>query len=247
MFEAERLGLEAIRSTGTIRAPEPLLVGSLSEKGAFLIMEHIEFAKPVDRPKAMAQLGQQLAQLHLADPPALQQGFGFIRNNTVGSTPQINTWNTDWREFFFKQRLQPQVELTKSSEIQALAAKLYKWIPDILYSSPTKPSLIHGDLWTGNFAFAADTLEPVLYDPACYWADSEAEFGISYMQGGLGSEFFNAYKQLKPTRDEGWRARRELYKLYHALNHFNLWGKSWLETCTSTLEALLATELRSSQ
>lgn len=240
MFQGEYAGLEALRATNTIRAPEPLLVDEFPSGGSFLLMEHIEFARTYSRAAILAALGENLAALHQATPPASNGGFGFSINNTVGSTLQPNPWSLDWTKFFIQHRLEHQVNLTRDSDIITLGQKIFKNIPGLLDSIPPKrPSLIHGDLWTGNFAVAADTLEPVIFDPACYWADSEAEFGISYMQGGLGADFFNAYNAINPPRT-GWKVRREIYMLYHCLNHLNLWGAHWRDLCISTMEKVLA-------
>jgi protein-ribulosamine 3-kinase len=238
MFTAERAGLEAIRATNTIRAPEPLYVGEFSSGGSFHLMEYIDFTKKYFQPTAYAALGEKLAALHLSSPPDSCLGFGFSIDNTLGTTPQPNTWSADWIKFFLEQRLQHQINLTRDAEILALGQQIYKNIPVLIGTAPSQPSLIHGDLWTGNFAFTAATLEPVVFDPACYWADSEAEFGISHMQGGLGKDFYDAYNKINPPR-AGWEIRREIYMLYHNLNHLNLWGAHWRDLCISTMKKIL--------
>lgn len=251
MFEGEALGLRAMfecsqssTSSGesSLRIPEVFHWGDVSSgKGSFLVMEYLNLGGRSD-PRA---LGEAMARLHLADParvPAAgnpEAKFGFNLDNTIGGTPQPNPWTKasgtteDWVAFYRDHRIGFQLQLAGDQNLSNM------WHQDIAPRLGTlfegievKPSLLHGDLWSGNIG-AADN-EPSIYDPAVYWGHHEAEWGMSWC-AGFGGSFWDGYRSLIPE-DEGFRDRKPLYDAYHQLNHYNLFGGGYLNSSYQCLE-----------
>lgn len=222
MFEGEAVGLNAMYATKTIRAPKVYHFGSLNATdGSYIIMEALELHGAY----AMEDLGKNLAQMHLAEPVftnAQNGNFGFPVNNTIGATLQPNGWLDDWVEFFKEKRLRHQALLTGDTNLidktKRLCARLDDLFEDV--KGTVKPSLIHGDFWSGNVASVED--EPVIFDPACYYGHHEAEFGMIWCMQ-LNRGFWEGYRELIPKAD-GFDRRNKLYQLYHYLNHYNLFG-----------------------
>jgi len=244
MFEAEAEGLKCMHATNTVRVPMPYAVGSLSSGGSFLIMEKL----PLGRVSSSTQrrLGQELAQMHLAPMPTdgrrekFKGKFGFFVDNTIGSTPQLNGWMDDWVEFYRDRRLRFQLDLAVRKfgdrELREKGAKLLDILPKFFEGVEVTPSLIHGDLWSGNYAGGMDE-EPVIFDPACYFGHHEAELSIMRMFGGFSDTFFQAYHERIP-KAPGFEKRALLYQLYHYLNHLNLFGTDYLGYCVDILDDL---------
>lgn len=229
-FEAERLGLIALQQTNTIKVPVPIGWGRFGSN-SFLLLEWIESEKP--RAGFSARLGEALASLHAHARP---NSFGLEVDNFIGSTPQRNDLNTAWPDFFVENRLRFQLELAIQNQysfpgldLEKILAAIYQELP-----SPSQASLIHGDLWSGNYLVGSGN-EPVLIDPAVYWADREAEFGILSMFGGFDEEFYAAYRRSLPF-EPGFERRLPIYQLYHFLNHLNLFGNSYLDSCLRILK-----------
>ena len=229
MYQAEYAGLKAIIETGTIRAPEPIDYGQ-TEKGAYLIMEHLELERHT--PQSQRELGEGLARMHLSPAP---DRFGFKQDNTIGTTPQKNPWTNQWVEFFLNNRLGFQLQLIddlyKDGELRKKAEPLLKRFSSFFKGIGVTPSLIHGDLWGGNTA-SMPSGDPVIFDPAVYYGHYEAEFGIIEMFGGFSNEFYTAYESIIP-REEGFRERVDAYRLYHTLNHYVLFGPAYRAACLS--------------
>jgi len=216
-FEAEADGLEALRPH--IRVPRVLERGVRGDK-AFILLEHLELKRSGD----YAAMGRMLAMLHRQ----LGTRFGWARNNYIGSTPQQNGWCDDWAEFWCERRMRPQLEMAGLKiNLGAVARLLEKRKP--------QPSLLHGDLWSGNAGFTAEG--PVVFDPAVYYGDREAELAMTELFGGFPREFYDAYNQTWPL-DAGYAPRRALYNLYHLLNHLNLFGAGYLGQVKSSLRLL---------
>jgi len=177
-----------------------------------------------------------------------QKEFGFHINNTIGSTPQINDFEADWINFYREKRLKFQLDLLKKgedgdTEIQKLGHELIddktrfsKLFTDI--EGQIKPSLIHGDLWSGNYGINKKG-EPVIFDPAPYFAHHEAELGIMHMFGSVPAAFYKGYHSLLPSHP-GDKARLQLYQLYHYLNHYHMFGAGYRSQCLSILRHLLS-------
>lgn len=235
MFPVEALGLQNLRETNTIRIPGVVALGA-SESSAeidsaatsFLILDYIQ---PQRQPGDFSErLGRQLAELHRAGS---SDQFGFPQDNFIGATPQPNTPNANWIEFWIQQRMEFQLKLAVSNgfgdAISQVGTRFVERAPQLLESTEEPPSLIHGDLWSGNF-FADGDGDPVLIDPAVYYAHRESEFGMTTLFGGLDRRFYDAYCETWPL-SEGWEERVETYRLYHLLNHLNLFGRSYLSGC----------------
>ncbi len=235
MFEAEAEGLKALADAEAIRVPRPLLSG-VHDGQAYLVMEYIPMAGRGSG-AAMARAGERLAQLHRHTAEA----FGWHRDNTIGSTPQPNGWMEEWTAFWRDRRLGFQLDLAARNgyggRLQKLGERLLARFPALMDHSPV-PSLIHGDLWGGNLAFDDDD-EPVIYDPAVYFGDREAELAMTELFGGFGGVFYDAYQAAWPL-DPGYRVRKTLYNLYHILNHANMFGGGYLGQAQRMMERLLA-------
>ena len=214
MFEAEADGLRAISATGAIRAPKPVTTGA-NETTAFIIMERLDLGGRGDE----GPLGEQLAALHRHTGAA----HGWERDNFIGSTPQPNQPGGDWAEFFRDQRLGHMLRLLERRGTTFPGAnRLLERIPDLLGGLDTPPSLLHGDLWGGNAGFLRDGT-PVVFDPAVYRGHREADLAMTTLFGGFGPRFYDAYQSAWPL-EAGHHERRDLYNLYHILNHALLFG-----------------------
>lgn len=232
MFEAEAKALEQMLATATIRVPKVICWGT-AENSAYLVLEWLELGKGDSQ--SWLELGRKLAAMHLHTS---DRGMGWEQNNTIGSTPQINTWTTDWAEFYSKYRLGYQFQLAKKrgghfpQHKQLLAA-----IPQLLTHQP-QPSLVHGDLWGGNAACTVSG-EPVIFDPAVYFGDREVDIAMTELFGGFPAAFYRGYNEVFPL-DSGYEKRKTLYNLYHILNHFNLFGGSYESQANRMITQILA-------
>lgn len=235
MFEGEALGLGAMYETKSIRVPRPFKVGPLPTGGSYIIMEFIEFGRSRGD---QAVLGRKLAEMHKAGKS--EKGFGFEVDNTIGSTPQINTWTSDWVKFYAEHRLGYQLKLALDqygdSTIYAKGEKLMKNLGRLFENVEIEPCLLHGDLWSGNISSDKNG-EPVILDPACYYGHNEAEFGMSWC-AGFGGSFYNAYFEVMP-KQAGFEKRRDVYMLYHYLNHYNLFGSGYRSSAMSIIDDYL--------
>lgn len=236
MFEAEADGLRELHKPGAIAVPEPLATGT-ADGQAFIVMEDMELGGS----GSGVQLGRELAQLHRAT----QERFGWFRDNTIGSTPQYNSEHHDWISFWREQRLGAQLEIAvrkgAGGSLQRKGEELMERFPLLFTDYLPKPSLLHGDLWSGNYAFRSDGA-PVIFDPAVYYGDRETDIAMTELFGGFGSDFYAAYNEVWPL-DAGYNVRKTLYNLYHILNHFNLFGGGYAAQAEGMTDRLLA-ELR---
>jgi protein-ribulosamine 3-kinase len=233
MFEAEAAGLGIMGAADAIRVPRPVAHG-VTRGQAFLVLEFLELGS---RGNARA-LGEQLAALHRASADR----FGFARDNTIGSTPQPNGWKADWIEFWRERRLGFQLQLAARNgfrgRLPELGAQLLEALPAFFSAYSPQPSLLHGDLWGGNHAYLPDGA-PVIFDPAPYFGDREADLAMTELFGGFDAEFYSAYRAAWPL-DAGYAVRKHLYKLYHILNHANLFGGGYARQAEQMLHRLLA-------
>ena len=235
MFAAEAEGLMEIRKSESVLAPEPYIWGRLDGGPAYLVMEYIQFAG--ESRNAMSVLGRQLAGMHRYH----NTRYGWHRDNTIGSTPQPNTWCDQWISFLQQHRLGFQFELARENG----GGRVYDCGQDLLDNlsaffagySP-QPALLHGDLWSGNQAVSV-TGEPVIFDPAVYFGDREADIAMTRLFGGFSPSFYDAYQSEWPL-DQGYSVRETLYNLYHILNHFNLFGGGYLAQAERMCESLLS-------
>lgn len=228
-FDAEELGLDAIASTKTVRTPTLLAKGCDIKLGrSFLMMEMIDRVSLA--PDAWEVFGHQLAEMHMSDASAYVNGkrFGFVSDNYIGASKQINSPKDTWIDFFRQCRLEPQFEMAKRYFTGELPSKILKFLDrlDDILTEPEHPSLLHGDMWSGNIMPGPDK-KMMLIDPAVYVGHPEADLAMTELFGRLPDKFYRAYRETAGI-DEGYERRRDIYNLYHLLNHLNLFGSSYL-------------------
>ena len=235
MFAAEAAGLEAIAAANAVRVPLPLAFGTAGGR-AYLLLECLDLGRT--GPAAAAELGRQLALQHRVTQPR----FGWHRDNTIGSTPQPNDWCDGWADFWCQHRLGFQLDLARDNGcdrgLLATGRELLARLPELLAGHAPAPSLLHGDLWGGNWG-ALQTGEPVIFDPAVYFGDREADLAMTRLFGGFPPEFYAAYEREWPL-PPGHEQRVALYNLYHVLNHLNLFGGSYAAQAQGLVDRLLA-------
>jgi protein-ribulosamine 3-kinase len=235
MFEAEAAGLEALRLANAVRVPRVLSVGSHADS-AWLALEWIQSGAP--SPATDALLGEQLARQHRVSQPA----FGWRHNNTIGNTPQLNDWDDNWVTFFRERRLRYQLSLAEQNgyrgKLQQRGDTLLTHMDELFSAYRPASSLLHGDLWGGN-RITDEHGKPVIFDPAVYYGDREADLAMTRLFGGFGAGFYSAY-EVAWALDAGAGVRTDLYNLYHVLNHLNLFGHGYLGQATSLIDRLLA-------
>ena len=230
-FEAEAKGLEALRKANAIGVPKALAIGTdKAQRISFLLMEYLERASKLT--KYWEMYGRELAALHRADCTEFAEAdqgrpFGFTHDNYIGASPQTNTPKEDWITFYRECRLLPQIKMAEKyfdSGMRKQCTKLLDHLDSYL-TEPEFPSLIHGDLWSGNSICGPDGKAWIL-DPAAYVGHYEAELAMTELFGGNPDSFYGTYNEVTPI-DSGYRDRRDLYNLYHLLNHLNLFGGSY--------------------
>jgi fructosamine-3-kinase len=235
MFEAEAEGLQELAGANALRVPLPICHGRVNGS-AFLVLEYLNLGG--GSAQSLDKLGTGLAALHRAT----QQQFGWHRDNTIGSTPQINTPGDDWVEFYRAHRLGYQLRLAAERgagrALLRLGEQLMARLEVFFENYRPVASLLHGDLWGGNFS-ATHSGEPVIFDPAVYYGDREADLAMTELFGGFGERFYAAYREAWPL-DAGYRVRKTLYNLYHVLNHFNLFGGGYGSQAGRMIDSLLA-------
>jgi fructosamine-3-kinase len=238
MFHAERDGLRELAAADAIRVPA-VIAAAVAGDTAFLLIEYLELRGASKA--AGARLGSLLASQHRCVGTA----YGWHRDNTIGSTPQLNGWDDEWISFFRDKRLGYQLELAVASgfdtrpgrTIRERGERLMRRLPDFFTGYQPEPSLLHGDLWGGNWGVIGND-QPVIFDPATYYGDREADIAMTRLFGGFGPEFLAAYNDAWPL-DNGFERRCDLYNLYHVLNHLNLFGVGYLRQVSDMLDSLL--------
>lgn len=220
MFEAESFALKQMYKTRTIVVPKPICYGT-TRNHSYLVLEYINLAR--GDAQAWSLMGQKLALLHQT---TVEKPFGWYINNTIGSTPQINDWVENWADFFAQKRIGYQLKLAHRRggnfpNSQEIIAKVRS---SLSHHHPL-PSLVHGDLWSGNTGFT-DKGEGIIFDPACYYGDREVDIAMTELFGGFPKAFYEGYNQ-QWHLDKGYHQRKNIYNLYHILNHFNLFGGSY--------------------
>ena len=232
MFAAEAEGLQELAQADAVRVPAVLAFGEHAGN-AFVALEWLRFDNADSACERL--LGQQLAALHRTTRPQC----GWHRDNTIGLTPQHNPWSDDWVEFYREHRLGYQLELSASNgftgALQKEGARLLKRLPIFYENYNPVESLLHGDLWGGNWACTEG--QPVIFDPAVYYGDRETDLAMTRLFGGFGKAFYEAYESSWPLQP-GYRERMDLYQLYHVLNHLNLFGSGYLGRAMALIEGL---------
>lgn len=217
MFVAEALGLQQMLATQTIRVPKVICWG-IVERSCYLVLENLDMGSGTT--SGWTEMGRQLAAMHHYSGSTQ---FGWNRENTIGSTTQVNSWTNHWADFFAEHRIGYQLKLAQRKggdfgNIQEIIENTRDYLTD----RKPQPSLVHGDLWSGNAAILK-TGEPIIFDPATYWGDREVDIAMTELFGGFPSSFYQGYNEVFPL-DKDYSQRKTLYNLYHILNHFNLFG-----------------------
>lgn len=238
MFQAEAKGLMELAKAKAISIPRVIAYSEDSSKDTpFILMEYIQ---SIQKAKDFDELfGRQFAELHKYSSDEYDGKFGFIENNFIGSTDQINDWTDSWVDFLREKRLGFQIDLARKNnywkpELEKLWESLSSQLDDFIGSIDEKPSLLHGDLWSGNYLVGTKG-EPCIIDPAVYYGSREADLAMTELFGGFSPEFYSAYKESYPL-ESGYEERSKIYKLYHLLNHLNLFGTGYLTQVQSILE-----------
>jgi protein-ribulosamine 3-kinase len=231
-LDAEADGLRELARAAAVRVPRVLCAGRCGVD-AFLALEWLALEAPAAG--VARALGQRLAAQHRCT----QDAFGWHRDNTLGSTPQVNTPGSDWIGFFREHRLCFQLELAArrgyTGALQEAGAELAQGLERLFDGHAPSPSLLHGDLWGGNWGAVGG--EPVIFDPAVHYGDRECDLAMTRLFGGFGPEFYAAYEAAW-SLDRGHEKRLPLYQLYHVLNHLNLFGRGYLGRALSLLQSL---------
>jgi fructosamine-3-kinase len=234
-FEAEVAGLAYLEAAHALRVPRVMAVG-YTEGAAFLALEWISAGART--PDCERRLGEGLAVLHAVSAPR----FGWTRDNTIGRTPQENSWADDWVGFFRERRLRPQLARAVAGGyadlLDAPGERLLESLHLLLAGHRPTPSLLHGDLWGGNW-LASEDIEPVVFDVAVYYGDRETDLAMTRLFGGFGEAFYRGYEGVTPAAT-GEAERRALYNLYHVLNHANLFGAGYARQARESIDRLLA-------
>ncbi len=234
MFACEQYNLEQIQSAGEIATPRVIARGE-SRGYCFLVLEFVELNANGNE----AELGLQLAKLHRHS----QDFYGFKHDNFIGTSNQLNTPTKDWCDFWIDMRIKPQLSraytVGYSSALKAFEKKLYSKLVEVFADYSPIPSLLHGDLWGGNKAFKKNKA-PIIYDPASYYGDRETDIALTELFGGFSPAFYQSYNQEWPL-DYGYKIRKNVYNLYHYLNHLNLFGSSYLKASENTIQTILNT------
>lgn len=223
MFNVEKKGLQLLTSADTsLRIPSVLATGQTDEDTGFLLQEFIVEGR--SKPNSAGDFGRALAQLHKHH----NKTFGLDHDNFIGRLPQSNTPHDSWVDFFIQERMEPQLQMAiDSGKLGSNTASsfkaMYKQLPDIFPNEP--PSLLHGDLWGGNYFFDQDG-KATIYDPAVYYGNREIELAFTHLFGGFSSNFYSAYEETYPL-SSGFSGRKDIYNLYPLLVHTNLFGGSY--------------------
>lgn len=238
MLHAEYMGVKEMSETNTIKVPKPVAFGEHHGPGrdiAFVVFEYLEFCGG----GSGYELGQNLAHMHKC--LSSNNMFGFHVDNTIGATPQPNLpWKDNWADFWDEHRLGHMLKLTCNAGLDtSTIEKLRKKTRELLSHDP-QPSLIHGDLWGGNKSYAKvdGKVVPVIFDPATYYGDREADIAMTYLFGGFGSDFYEGYESVWPL-PEGHEKRKPVYNLYHILNHDVLFGGMYLRQAQAMIDHIL--------
>lgn len=235
MFLNEANGLKELINANAIRVPKVIYV-----EENFILLEAIKSASKSNN--FFEDFGRRFARLHKYK----DKYFGFYENNYIGSTPQINipdnSEQTDWTRFYFNKRLKFQFKLAEKNgfareELCKAFSQLEDRIEQILTHDVEKPSLLHGDLWSGNFMIDENG-NACLIDPAVYYGNREADLAMTKLFGGFNNKFYSAYEEEFPLQS-GYNYRENIYKLYHVLNHLNLFGSGYYQQAVSLIKYYL--------
>ncbi len=235
MFLKEANGLRELREANSLRVPGVILADE-----SFILLEYISPGKR--RSDFFEDFGRRFAGLH----KFTSESFGFFEDNFIGSTVQKNipdgSEKNNWIEFFWNKRILFQFDLAEKNgyaraELREGIIQLENKIEEILSGSEEEPSLLHGDLWGGNF-MTDESGSACLIDPAVYYGHREADLAMTQLFGGFDKSFYSAYNECFPLKD-GWQYRQNVYRLYHVINHLNLFGWGYYPQAVSLIQSYL--------
>ena len=231
-FQQEFYSLDQLNRFSLINSPKPLLLGKSIDK-SFLVIEHLNLKLPND--EDWYQLGVELAQTH---QDVVHGEYGWQEDNVIGHTLQRNTWSKNWSMFFAEQRIGWQLQLLAEKGIYfGDIDHICQTCHDMLVSHHPRPSLLHGDLWQGNVGFTNEG--PVIFDPACYYGDREADIAMTELFGQFPNSFYQGYQATFPLQKH-YEQRKNLYNFYHVLNHANLFGGIYINQAKANLKYVLS-------
>jgi len=234
MFQKESRGLRELASAQAVRIP-----GMIHSDANILILEFLPAATIQNRKHFFEHFGRSVARLHKRSAPV----FGFTEDNYIGSTVQKNLPQTDsWREFYWSHRLLFQFRLAEKNgygdgHFRSMFIAMEKRIEELIPDDGEPPALLHGDLWNGNY-LCLEHDEPAIIDPAVYYGHREADLGMTLLFGGFSDRFYAAYDEEYPLR-KGWEQRMEIYKLYHIMNHLNLFGEGYYGQVMTVMQKIV--------
>lgn len=232
MFVVEEKGLELLKSADTsLHIPFVLTTGQTHDNTGFLLQEFISEGR--SKPNSASEFGQALAQLHKHH----NETYGLDHDNFIGRLPQSNTPHKNWVDFFVQERMEPQLQMATDSgrlgpDTVSSFENMYKKLPDLFPDEP--PSLLHGDLWGGNYFFDQNG-NATIYDPAVYYGHREIELAFTHLFGGFPSNLYSAYEEVYPL-SSGFSQRKYIYNLYPLLVHTNLFGGSYARQVESIVK-----------
>ena len=229
MFHEEQRGLNAIKSTGTIAVPDVHFV-DLFDKKAFILMDYIDSKRPDT--SDYIRLGTEVANMH----QIINSDFGFSTDNFIGNLTQRNKKHTHWSDFYWSERISPQLQIALKEGLLS-----FKEVPSkeqfseliVSIASDVKPSLLHGDLWGGNYLISMDGT-PYVIDPAVYYGHSMVDVAMSQLFGSFSVEFYNSYHKII-EKPKYYTEQIDLYQLYYLLVHLNLFGKGYYSSVSTIL------------
>ena len=217
MFQAEALGLTQMYETSTITIPRQTCWG-VAGNSSYIVLEWLNLGR--GNSNSWLKMGRQLAQMHRQ---GIADRFGWEIDNTIGSTPQINTWMDNWADFFAEQRIGYQLRLAnRKGGNFSNPDKIIETVREKLANRQPIASIVHGDLWSGNADITVEG-NPTTFDPATYYGDREVDIAMTELFGGFPPAFYQGYNQ-QWQLDSGYERRKSIYNLYHIINHFNLFG-----------------------
>ncbi|NMH58768.1 fructosamine kinase family protein [Alteromonas ponticola] len=235
-FTQEAEGLAAIRETQTLECPNVICVGEITKNEfpvRYLVLQHIKFQTGTDA--AWSAFGEKLADMHQSTTPS--QHFGWGQSNYLGATLQTNAPRASWAHFFAEQRIGTILERLARKDIRIINPdQLVERVLIFLSDHKPQPALVHGDLWSGNIGF--NKQGPVIFDPAIHIGDAETDIAMTELFGRFKDNFYNAYYNKLPLKP-GYEARKQIYQLYHLLNHALLFGGDYVSSSQSIIQQFL--------
>jgi protein-ribulosamine 3-kinase len=241
VLQSEYHSLNILNDQYGLNYPQTKLIDH-NDEHSFLILSYQDL-RSMNEAGQNSEFGHQLAELVYAQHQITSDTFGWSVNNYIGLSKQLNQSGSDWVRFYATNRLLPQLESAQKNGLSpGLVTQVSNLIMDLsnyFVDYDPSPSLLHGDLWSGNVGIDGSTNKPMLFDPAPYFGDRESDIAFTELFGGFPQGFYDRYEELSPLH-ENYELRRPIYYLYHALNHFNLFGGVYLSMVEQQLDEISA-------